>query len=251
MSFRTYETEAQMCEDITAHARQAGFVVYPETGGWDLLLVRHGIQIGVQAKLKFTHHLVAQALEGIKWLERGRAVRVGPHYRAVACQPAKSIVGDARDICRACHLLFLDLNYPPPLWLYREPWTRRNKYVWGKPTPVDWRYYRWRPNKRVWLPPAVPDLPAGVPSPSNVGKWQVAATRLQVIHETRGWVTREDARQVIAEVEAPYNPGTLLQRYYECTKIQDPKNPRLKQWRMHPRRRPASSQFPEAWRMVR
>jgi hypothetical protein len=239
-----------MCDDITAHARQAGFVVYPETGGWDLVLVRAGIQIGVQAKLKFTHHLVAQALDGAPWVERCRRLQVGPHYRAVACCPARSILGDARTITQACHLLFLDLNSIPLYWLYRSPCNRHHRYRWGVQTPIDWRYYRWHPNKLVWLPPGVPNLPAGVPSPSSIGPWQVAATRLEAVSNAQGWVTRADAQEAIKGVGATYNPSTMLQRYYECTIDRDPKNPKQRKWTRHPRFVPASRQFPEAWKMV-
>lgn len=242
-----YETEAQMCDDITAHARQAGFVVYPETGGWDLVLVRHGIQIGVQAKLKFTHHLVAQALDGLPMRERGRRLMKGPHYRAVACCTQKSIRYDAYCICRACHLLFLDLNHHPSSWILT--------YMNGRPYPsyrrrIDWRYYRWRPQKLLWLPPSVPDLPAGVPSPSTVGPWQIAACRLEKLCALRGHVTRSDALDEIVQVGATYNPSTMLQRYYECTTDRDPKNPKQRKWTRHPRFVPASRQFPEAWKMV-
>lgn len=251
MSYRAYESEEQLCEDVASHARAAGFLVYPETGKFDLVLVRRGIQIGVQAKLRFTHHLVAQALEGVQWLERSRYIQRGPHYRLIACQPAKSIRGDAQVITRACHLLFLDMNNHPAHWLYRHSHGRHRRYALTRyGTPMDWRYYRWQPQKLVWLPPAIPNLPAGVPCPSTVGPWQIAAVRLEKICLRRGWVTCVDAQDVIASVDKHYSSNTLLRRFYECTTIRDTMNSKLRQWKPLPRVMPASRQFPRAWEMM-
>jgi len=246
VSFRKYETEASMCEDIILYARQAGFTAYPECGKWDLLLVRRGIQIGVQVKLRFTHHLVSQALDGLPLRESGRQIMKGPHYRAIACQPARTVKYDAYHISRACHLLFLDLNNHPTCWLIRR-WAG---YYYRNTGKIDWRYYRWRPQKTLWLPPAVPNLPAGVPSPSIVGPWQVAACRLEQLCRLNGSVARADALDVIKLVEAKYNPGSLLQRFYQCTKIRDPRNPKARLWELHPRRRPASREYPRAWEIL-
>jgi len=44
-----YEIEAAMCSAFTKWANAQGWVVYPETEGWDMLLVNRvdGSQIGV------------------------------------------------------------------------------------------------------------------------------------------------------------------------------------------------------------
>lgn len=45
-----FKTEAELCLAFSEVATAAGWTVYPETGGWDQLLVNAaGEQIGVQA----------------------------------------------------------------------------------------------------------------------------------------------------------------------------------------------------------
>ena len=73
-------TEADLCDRIRAWAEEAGFEVYPEVQGWDLVLVarmdrsidrldvRMGEQVGVHAKLRANCEVLAQALPP-RWAE--------------------------------------------------------------------------------------------------------------------------------------------------------------------------------------
>jgi hypothetical protein len=67
-----FESEAALCEAYvtaisTGHYKQGkGWTIYPETSGWDLLLVRgDGVQIGIEAKLALNPLVVSQALPGV------------------------------------------------------------------------------------------------------------------------------------------------------------------------------------------
>jgi hypothetical protein len=231
-----YQTEAALCDDLRTHAKAAGWLVYPECGGWDLVLVRRGIQIGVQAKLKFNPHLVAQALA---------SPTHGPHYRALACPLARTVRDDAYMIAERCGLLLLDMNAVPDRWLV-------GRMRWSGIRLRDtrsWRRYRW-PGKRLWLPPAVPDLPAGVPSPEVVGPWQLAVCEAEALIRRKGWIAKADLYPIIKAVGARCRAETILTRYYLCTGTRLGPDTRACKWVPYPRRRPASKRYPAAWGMV-
>lgn len=233
-----YVSEAVLCADLITHARAAGFLAYPETGGWDVLLVRHGTQIGVQAKLQFTTHLVAQALADQK--------ASGPHYRALACPVSPTVYGDAEIISYTCRLLLFDMSGAPETWLRTPRWCRQ-RYRFRR---VPWRHYRWHPPATLWLPPAEPDVPAGVPSPSVVGPWQLALCALEARCRRRGWVSIIDAEACVKLTAANCHARTLLVHYYECTPEYVVEGSRARRWIPHPRRRPASKRYPAAWKMT-
>jgi hypothetical protein len=77
-TFPTFETERALCQ---AYARQvpAEWIVYPETCGWDMLLVHRegGWQIGLEAKLTLNAKVLSQAIDG------RRFTRPAPDFRAV------------------------------------------------------------------------------------------------------------------------------------------------------------------------
>ena len=77
----TFAREADLCSTFLALVPDS-WLVYAETGGFDILLVRKedGFQIGVQAKLRLNAKVVCQALE------TGRASAItnpNPDCRAV------------------------------------------------------------------------------------------------------------------------------------------------------------------------
>jgi len=232
-----YKSEAALCDDLRTHARTAGFQVYPECGGWDLVLVRRGIQIGVQAKLRFNAHLVAQGLADSQH---------GPHYRALACPLARTVRADAYAIAERCGLLLLDMNEVPLRWL-----VGRLRWSGGRLRDTRlWRRYRW-PGTRLWLPPEVPTLPAGVPSPEVVGPWQLVVCEVEALVRVRGWIAKADVYPIIKSVGARCRAETVLTHYYECTGQRIGPDTRACKWVLHPRRRPASRRYPAAWAMIK
>jgi hypothetical protein len=217
--YRKYSLEKDMCEELSAHAKANKWIVYPEQGDWDLLLVRNKIQVGVQAKLRPTIKLLSQALvsEDV----------AGPHYRAVAIGNSHwQEKEDFAKIAMALKLVFIDMGVHPEYWLHKAMYSGFQK--------IPWRYYRHFPREPLWVPPFVPKLAAGIPAPQTVSPWKVAAIKLELLAKEKGWASIIDAREVVQQ-EVPMNksgsyPRTLLQTYFSCTREKDPRNKRCKRW---------------------
>lgn len=178
------KSERELCDMFRAAVRDWA-VVYPEQGDWDMLVVlADGTQVGIQAKLKASFDVVAQALrigggttrEGIgsaRWrsVTMPRPSGPGPDIRAVLVPTASDAM---LDVAHACNVLVI------------EQWdlavrTRRSDHgpaLYGSLEEQLGRAPRWPTSRRVWVPPFVPDLPAGVPSPRGVSPWKVNAAKL-------------------------------------------------------------------------
>lgn len=262
-----YATEEALCEAFAGAARADGWTVYPEQGGWDLLLVRRAVQVGVQAKLVAGVEVLLQALptlDGyVPTYRRREGPEEGPNYRAVLVSrfpgrtPRAEVHRRAEIYALARHLRLVVLEPPDPPFRTSEGWLRvgwndnlSRSILSPYGSSLDFRAYRWRPEKPIWTPPFVPDLPAGVPNPRSVGKWQLAAVRLELLAEERGgWVCLDDARAATAAEGGEWNPKTLLSRYYDCTgELVD--GSRQARWRPRPRSR-ASREFPEVYDELR
>lgn len=176
MGFPKYKLESELCADFIAWARAEGYKVYPETGGFDVLLAdAEGRQTGVEAKLRLNVAVICQALRGAAWLTWGD---VGPDYRAILV-PDDGGAADA--------LAFAGLTVFEPL-NYSRGGVRQFRACSRAPA------FDWNPAKRLAVPPVEFDAPAGVPSPSAMTPWKVAALRLIALLETRGYLTRQDFR---------------------------------------------------------
>jgi len=177
---RDFHTEAALCTAFIEWLKtQQGWTPYAETAGWDILLVHaDGTQVGVQAKLKFNISVLCQAIEsGLGWDE------IGPDFRAIMVPQDQG----ADTLCAA-----LGLTLIRPRKHYSGSFTFEpslDKHVYG--------YQRWHfmnPKKRHELPKYVPDVPAGVPSPSALTKWKIAALEICAVIELRGYVRLSDFR---------------------------------------------------------
>jgi len=159
-------TEADFCARIRTWAEAAGFTVYPEVCDWDLVLVvgggtpttmrmldlRHGDQIGIQAKLRANCDVLQQALPtgyGPEW-RFVAAPKTGSGFRAVAERLGIGVIESyERD---AEHLSI-------------SPFRLR---VW--PNRID--------SKRLKLPSiASRAIVAGVPCPRQLSTWRENALR--------------------------------------------------------------------------
>jgi hypothetical protein len=183
-------SEAELCAELTAEARQLGFVVYPETEGWDLVLVATralvdradlrwveacGIQIddqiGVQAKLTGNICVLSQCLTTSVYR---------PHFVAALVDRADS---DFVTVTTA-------LGIVP---LYRIFKRGKRWQLWKDPLDFGgFKRVRRAAASGLQLPPIVPDLPAGVPSPRSLTTWRLGALRLCHLLRTRGWITAAD-----------------------------------------------------------
>lgn len=237
-------TENDLCEAFIRAADLEGWTAYPETASWDVLLVRRGIQVGVQAKLQACNEVLLQAMPNMgTYLSpmRKRAMVRGPHYRMVLIGGWKGRTDDARKNNQrvfaeiAQHLHLLVARQPENEW---QTWLGGSWPVLNLTTvyssgntraPIWWRWYRWPTTKPETLPLVVPKVAAGVPSPETVSPWSVAAILLERRCDERGSITIADAREIRDQCNGRWNPSTMLSRYF----IHDP--PPKGKWIFHPK----------------
>lgn len=173
-----FKTEADMCLSFSDYLKKyPEWTPYNETAGWDILLVHaDGTQVGIQAKLKFNMSVLSQAVDdGLAWNE------VGPDYRAI-------LVPEGYGSVNLCDALGLTLIRP------RKHWDGKLEFEPGFEARSYQRWHYANPRKRHELPAYIPDVPAGVPSPSVLTKWKVGALEICAVMELRGYVTRHDFR---------------------------------------------------------
>lgn len=212
-----FESEADLCTVFAARARSEGFVVHAETSGWDLLLVRGDVQVGVQAKLDPNLSVVSQALPA----DPTRAeVSIGPTHRAVLLPgPAFNATAAEREryvqLRRVCIASGLLVFHDTVLSVaHRTDCATREARSYGAPrrhaalldTPCcawTWipetsiaRYLskpaRWSAKQPEWLPDVVVQHRGGVPNPRAVTQWKLAAVRLCLLLAERGYLTGPD-----------------------------------------------------------
>lgn len=180
-----FASEEELCADFIAWAQEQGWVAYPETHGWDILLVepKTGTQIGVQAKMAFNLKVLAQCCESYCHREDG------PDIRAVL---VPKFDDSAKDICR--HMGFAYFAF-----LSADCYTKQNRF-WPQYLNHDLnaagdRLPQWAPDRRLELPAYVPDVAAGVKSPKTLSLWKVKALKIAALVELRGWVKRSDFKE--------------------------------------------------------
>ena len=175
-------SEADLCKAFIALATASGkWVAYPETAGFDILLVRKddGAQIGVEAKLKLNPLVVAQALpESRKWYGE----HTGPDFRAVLVPGTVGATG-LGSICSSLGITVLGLYGPD--YLGRREFAPRlpEEETYGSNWNECW--HEWAPAHRCQLPDYVPDCAAGASSPTSLTAWKVKAIKLAILLEER------------------------------------------------------------------
>jgi hypothetical protein len=158
----TFETERDLCDKFREEwfVHEEGTVVYNETAGWDMLVVRaNGEQAGVQAKLRANLDVLYQAVHGLSQPKAPNiAVVLVPHA-------SKEFIAIAHKlkIC-VCH-------YDDGFKMFRP------------------KHYA-HSSARCDLPPMVPEVPAGVPSPRKLTAWTLRELRLL-------WILRNSGRDFL------------------------------------------------------
>jgi hypothetical protein len=174
-----FKTEAELCAAFIEWARGRNYVCYPETAGFDLLLVdADGWQTGVQAKLQLNAKVIAQLLPFYSLDE-------GPDHRAILVPNLKS---DFREICGHIGVeIFYCTDRPGDRWAgHKYHFDLGGAWHFGKN-----RLFDWNPTKRCELPAYMPDVPAGVPSPVQLTPWKIGALKVLAHIEIAGHITRK------------------------------------------------------------
>jgi len=169
-----FPTEVVLCSALMERARAEGLQAHPETSGWDVLIVDPvtGVQVGVQAKLRPSVAVLAQALVG----ER----EDGPEVHAVLVPVA---TWEFRRVASALRVLVLpgaEMAMASERWPYELCGALE-------------RAQRWEHPGRAWVPPVeVLGMVAGSPAPRTVSPWKVKAVRLCARVRAQGVVTAAD-----------------------------------------------------------
>lgn len=173
-----------------------GWTPYPETAGWDIVIVHNetGVQVGVEAKLVLNTKVLVQATEDMH--SRWRC-DTGPDFRAVL---VGRHVTECAQIAGFMGIKVLQVG-PRPSWM---PKTGANWCVNGKRrddwlpdireiSPHGWAgecdWIDHAPARRLQLPDYVPRVIAGDSAPRKLSPWTVQAIRLCVLIGRIGTVT--------------------------------------------------------------
>ncbi len=175
---KKFQTEAELCDLLTRIARAMHFRVFPETAGFDLLLVsteetrgfEDGITIGVEAKLHANCVVLSQAMPRV----RGDKV----HYYAVL---VPKIVAGFTEVAAGLKITVIDAER------LENPYYRDFSFM---------RWYRHEPDKPCWVPELeVPGMSGGKSAPQKLTKWKLGAVGLCLLAEQRGYLTKADFEQ--------------------------------------------------------
>lgn len=184
-------SEAELCavfmRDFNA---QPGWTCYPETGGFDVLVVHEdGRQIGVEAKLTLNAKVIEQILPRLSGEYNGA---VGPDHRMIIVSKLSDSSKGLAVILRRLGVEVLD---PGLSWTQNgheysfniENLVRNEKvggYVFGNT-----HLYDWWPVERCHVPPVVPTVSAGVRSPIQLTPWKEKALRMIALMRQQGFIT--------------------------------------------------------------
>ncbi|MGE7137922.1 hypothetical protein ACQKIE_09875 [Luteibacter sp. NPDC031894] len=198
-----FPTEAALCDLFIEDMRaMGGWTIYPETAGFDILLVRDatGHQLGVEAKLALNAKVCDQILPGIHAWYGGEAQ--GPDFRAVIVP----YVGDASEgIAKMLGILGVQVWAPerhvssrPGMHFrvsrYRQDDGREFDSTCGELMEWDTAWFDWNPSVRCVLPEIVPHVRAGVPAPTQLTPWKIGALKVLADLEVFGFVTAKSVR---------------------------------------------------------
>ena len=182
-----FAKETDLCAAFIA-AIPEGWVAYPETGGFDILLVRtaDGMQIGVEAKLKLNAKVVAQAAEDGSHY---RVAGAGPDCRAVLIPEGVGM--DLADVCSLIGVTVIRMRHGDNARHYSTRFHPELPKLSGN----YWDAGEWHercPVKRLDVPDWVPDVRAGDSAPVALTHWKIGAIKLVITMEKRGYLTRQD-----------------------------------------------------------
>jgi hypothetical protein len=195
-----FPTEAALCDLFVRDVQEmGGWTIYPETAGFDLLLVRDstGHQLGVEAKLALNAKVADQIIPCLTpWSYEAE----GPDFRAVIVP----FVGEASEgIAKMLRILGVQVWSPDTRWSgrlrfsfgrYSQDDARACDSTAGPLNEWDQAWHDWNPTARCRLPSIVPQVRAGVPAPTQLTPWKIGALRVIADLELDGFTTAKGVR---------------------------------------------------------
>lgn len=212
-------SEAELCDLFTDAARADGFDVYPEVGGFDLLIVwraerpmapawrspgnwlreiPRGYQVGVDAKLRANVEVLDQAVGRMDLLRRPDEAAVlvpeaGRPFRQLAGRLGLRVFTLAH-----CAAGRLDCG------VRRAPAAIDRKRI--EPAESRCDPIRSADHEPLPVPPFALQSGGGRPHPRVLSPWRVAALRLCLRMRDAGFLTREDFKDQGMRVDRWVNP---------------------------------------------
>lgn len=197
-----FPTEAALCDMFARDVREmGGWTVYPETAGFDILLVRDatGHQVGVEAKLALNAKVADQIVPGESPYCSEAA---GPDFRVVI---VPCITDASLGIAKLLRVVGVQVLAPDRRWRGGLGFTLSTRghddcsaeFDSTSPrelSPWDLAWHDWNPEERCRLPSIVPDVRAGVPAPVRLTPWKIGALRVIADLELDGFVTAKSVR---------------------------------------------------------
>lgn len=185
MKAPAFEKETELCAAFI-ECLPSGWTAYPETGGFDIVLVRSdGFQIGVEAKLRLNAKVITQAAE------TGHATAPGPDCRAVLIPDGVSmeLSGLLPLLGITAIAMRFDRGHHKEGWKTHpfSPQLPTSRYDWD-----DRAWFECCPTTRLELPDWVPDVVAGDSAPVSLTPWKVKAIKIAITLSKRGYLTRRD-----------------------------------------------------------
>jgi hypothetical protein len=171
-----YKTENELCNVLIDYARLNGWKVYPETSGFDILLVKD-IQMGIQAKLKANIDVLAQVV---------KYDNASPHLKAILVPIASK---EFREIANALKIFVIEaatLSWNFNTW--KEVWTKEIKISLDSYN----KKYLIMPKEECWIPDIEINVAAGIKSPKTITPWKIKAVLLCIKLRQFGFITSKD-----------------------------------------------------------
>lgn len=197
-----FPDEASLCDMFIRDMRaMGGWTIYPETAGFDILLVRDatGHQLGVEAKLQLNAKVASQILPSDRMGYRTGVP--GPDFRAVI---VPCITESNEGIAEMLRILGVQVFAPDTRYRGEMQFTLTRHYgqkdarafdiTHGELMEWDLAWHDWNPPKRCELPSIVPDVRAGVPAPLRLTPWKIGALKVLADLELDGFVTAKSVR---------------------------------------------------------
>jgi hypothetical protein len=182
-----FDSERELCQFFMEAARDQGWSVYPETAGYDILLVatdkvRGGSvqvhdQVGVEAKLRGNVTVLRQAMPSVR--RRGSS----PHFFSVLVPTASQ---DFKYVATQLGIVVFSALQP-------QGWRDLVKKAPNVASKLA-RHYRYEGAEPCWTPGMHIDIEAGVASPKSITPWKIAAVKLCLRAARYGTVTSADFR---------------------------------------------------------
>ena len=194
------KTEAELCEifirDMNA---QPGWTCYPETGGFDILVVHQdGRQIGVEAKLQLNAKVADQIMPEPWQFRYGLK---GPDHRLVI---VSKITDASTGIAKLLGFMGVPVLTPQGGYASRDSFDKRMEFCSYKLRDLlhgsgyfnDGELFDWNPEERCQVPMVVAQVAAGVPAPIRLTPWKEKALRALALLRNQGFITSKQIKEL-------------------------------------------------------